>query len=66
MPGKGADIPNIAALSFAACAERAIRKGLTEADTFEMLLATVEREIKETCERLIADTEGVYILPNPT
>ena len=65
IPGKGADIPNIAALSFAACAERSIRCGLEEADTFEALIQMTEREIETTCKELVLKTKGVFVLPNP-
>ena len=65
IPGKGADIPNIAALSFAACAERSIRLGLEEADTFEAIMQTTEREIETTCKKLVSQTNGVFVLPNP-
>ena len=65
IPGEGADIPNIAALSFAACAERAIKKHLSSVDSFDELISSVENEIEEEAKKLVNHTVGVYTLPNP-
>ena len=65
IPGEGADIPNIAALSFAACAERAIKRGLSAATSFEALMDSIEEEIASEAAALVANTYGVYTLPNP-
>ncbi len=65
IPGEGADVPNINALSFAACAEKGIIKSLRSAKSFEDIISSVEDEIKEEAERIIKESEGIYILPNP-
>ncbi|MBO5745196.1 MAG: pyruvate formate-lyase, partial [Clostridia bacterium] len=65
IPGKGADIPNIDALSFAACCELAIKKNLKNAETFDDLITFTENEIEDELERIISNTNGIYILPNP-
>ena len=65
IPGKGADIPNIDALSFAACCELAIKKHLKNAETFDDLITFTENEIEDELERIISNTKGIYILPNP-
>lgn len=65
IPGKGADIPNINAVSFASCAEKAIKNNLLKTATFEDLLAFTEEEIERAAEAIIKDSEGLFILPNP-
>ncbi|MBE6543861.1 MAG: pyruvate formate-lyase [Ruminococcaceae bacterium] len=65
IPGKGADIPNVDALSFALCCERAIKKNLQNAETFEEIVEYTKKEIKGELESIISNTKGIYILPNP-
>ena len=65
IPGKGVEIPNVAALSFAGVTEKAVREHLLEAADFEELMSFVEAGIRKECEALTEKTRGIYILPSP-
>lgn len=65
IPGQGADIPNIDAISFAGCTEIAIKKYLQCSETFEDLMQYTEEVIEEKLSTIVDNTKGIYILPNP-
>lgn len=65
IPGKGRDITNISALNLPLMAERAIRKDLASCRDFEAFFACVEREIREECDRIVAETDNVWFIPSP-
>ena len=65
IPGKGMEIPNIGALSFARVTDRAIREHLAECRTMEELQAHLAREIREDVLRQMAERKNLYVIPSP-
>ncbi|MBQ9358632.1 MAG: pyruvate formate-lyase, partial [Abditibacteriota bacterium] len=65
IPGKGKDITNISALNLPLMAERAVKKHLADSPDFETFFGCVEQEIREECDRIIAETDNVWFIPSP-
>lgn len=65
IPGKGADVPNIDALSFLGAVDRVIRSKLTEAADFEDLFAEVKREIRAQAREITARHSSLFFRPSP-
>ncbi len=65
IPGKGMEIPNIAALFFPNCVHRALQEDLIGAVTFEDFLSAVCRRVREEAQRLTESVSPLFILPAP-
>ena len=65
IPGKGMDIPNIAALSFPEVVLRAAERHLAGAPTFEAFLVKVREGIAAECRRLNEGVRGIWMVPAP-
>jgi formate C-acetyltransferase len=65
IPGLGADIPNIAALSFPAVLLAAVRRALPSAGSFDELLAAVKAEVQAECRRMASAVGNLWMLPAP-
>ncbi len=71
IPGKGMDIPNIAALSFPEvllrCARRDLRvaRDLQVAPTFEAFFASVKEELKVECSAIAGGIRNLWMIPAP-
>lgn len=65
VPGVGADVANIAALSMPKVVDRAMRKYLPGAADFDAFLAGTEREMREMCDELCGEVHDLYFVPSP-
>jgi len=65
IPGKGMDIPNIAALSFPEVVLRAAERHLAGAPSFEAFLGKVREGIAAECCRLNEGVRGLWMVPAP-
>ena len=65
IPGRGMDIPNIGALSFAGVVDAAVRAGLRAASSVEDLLQDVERLIFADVRATLAGLKDLYVIPSP-
>lgn len=65
IPGKGMDIPNIGALSFAHTVNHAVKKSLLNCISFQELLCEVDIEIEKAIERETAKFKNLYFEPAP-
>jgi len=65
IPGKGMDIPNIAALSFPKVVDACVRRDLVGAASFADFLAAVKRELGRECARLAGGIRDLWMIPAP-
>ncbi len=65
IPGKGMDIPNISALSFARVVDIAIKKHLVVSESFDSFMKSVKQEIKEELDILASELINIYTEPAP-
>ena len=65
IPGRGMEIVNIAGVSFAGAAEKAVRERLANAASFDEILETAERDIDGQINAICERTKGIYIIPAP-
>jgi formate C-acetyltransferase len=65
IPGLGADIPNIAALSFPSVLLAAVRKALAGARSFDELLGAVKAAVQAECRRIASSVRNLWMLPAP-
>jgi formate C-acetyltransferase len=65
IPGKGMDIPNIAALSFPAVVLKCVHRDLAASPSFPAFLASVKEEIAAECERLASGIRNLWMVPAP-
>lgn len=65
VPGSGMDVPNIAALSFPAAVDSAVRSSLVDASTFGELMDAVRAEVRADARRLARGTANLAMEPAP-
>ena len=65
IPGKGADIPNIGALSFPKVVNKAMYEHLMSCDTFNDFEGKVYDEIAKECDSICGKIKDVWIVPSP-
>ena len=65
IPGKGMDIPNIGALSFAHVVDRALKQTLLGAGDIQDVLVATEKEIFASVRESIAQVGNLYVIPSP-
>ena len=65
VPGRGMDIPNIAAVSFASAVQQAVAQDLDASQDFADLLQAVKRNIKDQALACAQSAENLYIFPAP-
>ncbi len=65
IPGKGMDIPNLNAVSFAKAMQEAVASKLENCASFEALMGEVEANIKDQAEACVEAAKNVYIFPAP-
>ena len=65
VPGKGMDVPNIDAVSFAAAAQRAVQEHLQEAESFAQLLEYAKQDIRKQALACAENTKNLYLFPAP-
>lgn len=64
VPGRGMDIPNIDALSFAGIVQQVVEQQLESCCSFEELMETVKEAMKTQLDHICAEKQ-VYIIPAP-
>jgi formate C-acetyltransferase len=65
IPGKGMDIPNIAALSFPKVVDAVMRSSLGSSGDFDAFLAATKEGVRAEARRLAASVAHLAILPAP-
>ena len=65
IPGRGMDIPNINAVSFAAAMQKAVSDELSEARDFQALLDATKANIHKQALDCIEAAKNIYIFPAP-
>lgn len=66
IPKYGMDIPNVEALAFPKCVDKAIHsKGFLSATTYEEVEKLVNKEIEKEVKRLIDKTRNIFLIPSP-
>lgn len=65
IPGKGMDIPNINAISFAEAMQRAVNDHLLDCDDFASLMEYVKTNIYAQANACVTASEHVYLFPAP-
>jgi formate C-acetyltransferase len=65
VPGRGMDIPNIGAVSFAAAMQKAVAEQLDSAPDFDALLAAVKENIHTQVLENVKAVQNLYVFPAP-
>ncbi len=65
VPGCGADIANIGALSYAKAVDRAVRASLDKCQSMEDFWQCVEAEINSEVDSLCSGIDNIFFLPSP-
>ena len=65
IPKIGADIDNIGALSFPLCVDRAIHRVLAQCETFDELMAQVQKEIFAQADEICNGFDNLWFVPSP-
>ncbi len=65
IPKKGADVANIAAMSYPKAVDAALHKALASAETYDQFMAAVANEIQAACNEICADERKLWFIPSP-
>ncbi len=65
IPKVGADVPNIAALSFPKVIDLCLHQALPECSTFDQFLSAVKEEVQNEAQRLCTGIQSLYVVPAP-
>lgn len=65
IPKVGADVANIAALSFPKVIDTCLHRDLRECAGFEDFLGAVRAEIKTECDKICSSISGLWFVPSP-
>ena len=65
IPGCGADVANIAALSYPKMVDRVLHKDFVNCATFEEVMAAVKREINAECDVITGSINNLWFVPSP-
>ena len=65
IPGRGMDIPNINAVSFAAAMQKAIAEHLMDSENFAALMGHVKDNLREQSLACVEAAKNLYISPAP-
>lgn len=65
VPGRGMDIPNIGAVSFAAAMQKSVAEQLEGAPNFDALMAAVKDNIRSQVEEGVKAVKNLYVFPAP-
>ena len=65
VPGRGMDIPNIGAVSFAAAMQKAVAEQLESTTNFDALLTAVKNNIHQQVLENVKAVQNLYIIPAP-
>ncbi len=65
IPGKGMEIPNIGALSYPLCVDRAFRSAVLNNYDFDAFKEEIVKEIKAECDFITDHIKSVWFVPSP-
>lgn len=65
VPGRGMDIPNIGAVSFAAAMQKAVAEQLESTTNFDALLTAVKNNVHQQVLENVKAVQNLYIFPAP-
>lgn len=65
IPGLGMEIPNVAAMSFADCVNKVIKRDLEKCEDFASFLIYVDMEIKAQCKEIAEERVDLFCRPAP-
>lgn len=65
IPAVGADVANIAALSYPKVIDKTFHNDLPNCATFEEYYSAVEKEIAAECDRIVASVDNLWFVPSP-
>ncbi len=65
IPHVGADVANIAALSYPAALDRALHRDLADCESYEDFFSCVVREIHAEAERICSSIKNLWFVPSP-
>lgn len=65
IPGVGADVANIGALSFPKVVDVCLHRDLSDCDTFESFMEKVKEEIQRECDKICDGIKNLWFVPSP-
>jgi len=65
VPGVGADVANIGALSFPKVIDSCLHNNLKDCNSFDEFEKCVKDEIKKACDEICDDTKDLWFVPSP-
>ena len=65
IPGKGMDIPNIAAVNFPGLVSDTVMEDLDGAESYDAFFARLVKRLEQTCRELCDEARRAYFLPAP-
>ena len=65
IPGVGADVANIAAMSYPKVVDDAFHNNLEKSDTFEQFMQAIKEGIKAECDRITSSIKDLWFVPSP-
>ena len=65
IPGVGADVANIAAMSYPRVVDNALHNDLEGCDTFEQFMQAIKAGIKAECDRITDSVKDLWFVPSP-
>ena len=65
IPNVGADVVNIAALSYPKAVDIALRTKLKKSNTYEEFFASVKNEIQNECDNICNGIKNLWFIPSP-
>lgn len=65
VPGVGADVANIGALSYPGVVDKAFHKALSSCKTYQEFMDAVKAEIRAECDRITDNVKDLWFVPAP-
>lgn len=65
IPGVGADVANIAAMSYPKVVDDALHNNLEKSDTFEQFMQAIKEGMKAECDRITSSIKDLWFVPSP-
>lgn len=65
IPDVGADVANIAAMSYPKAVDIAVHSGLENAESYDEFFALVKDEIKKECDAICSGINNLWFIPSP-
>ena len=65
IPNVGADVANIAAMSYPKAVDIALHNSLEKAETYDEFFASVKTEIQKECDSICSNIKDLWFIPSP-